>query len=272
MYSGFITAKRTLPAVGVHQRFDTAAYRMVSSYFAEGTFPTLRQILHFEGINGPDGLKVKSPGKHEPSHLYNPENQTGPIPELIAKHYDRMVEAVKDKDMVRTAFEAAWMAHYICDGLTPAHHFPLQDRLAEHTTGKTPRGGYSVRQSGESTMEAVRKGWAIWGGKGLLTTHFNFEIGVATVLLGQKIQVRLDMAKLAEAKQVGAASFFKQEAKEIAGLHLYERFVEKGWTSDMARVVKAKLAPQITQTIGIMWLLAYLEAGQELALQAAGEN
>ncbi len=269
MYSGFITSKRTVNAVGVHQRFDTVAYRMVAAYFADGTFPALAQILHFEGINGPDGLKVKSPGKDEPSHLYDPVADTGPIPEHIMGHYDRLVETLKCGDMVRAAFEAAWLAHYVCDGMTPAHHFPLDKHIAEHGLEKNSRGSYSVRRPGESPLMAVRRGWAMLGGKGLLTTHFNFEMGVATALLGQRIKIKLDAVKLAAAGKLGPVDFFKQEARDIAELGMYERFYRRGWDPQLARLVKTRLAPQTVQAIGIIWLLAYLEAGRELARDAS---
>lgn len=269
MYSGFITSKRVIAAVGVHQRFDAVAYRIVEPYLMPTMFPNVRQILHFEGINGPDGLKVKSPGKNEPSHLYDPLGDVGPIPEHIKQHYDGLVVALKQQDMVRAGFEAAWMAHYICDGLTPAHHFPLDKHIQKHELVKTEKGRYRVRQPGEPARETVKKGWAVWGGKGLLTTHFNFEMGVAAALLGQKIRVRLDVAKLAQARQMGIIDFFKQEALDIAELNMYERFYRRGWNTELARQVKVKLAPQTVQTIGIAWLLAYLESGQELLETAA---
>lgn len=275
MYSGFITSKRAIAAVGVHQRFDTVAYRIVESYFAASTFPSLAQIIHFEGVNGPDGLKVKSPGKNETSHLYNPLTDTGPVPEYIEQHYKGLVAALKQHDMVRAAFEAAWMAHYICDGMTPAHHFPLDEHLEKHELVKTPKGRYRLRQPGEPARATVKKSWAVWGGKGLLTTHFNFEMGVAAALIGQRIRVRLDVAKLVEARQMGITEFFKQEARDIAELQMYERFYDKGWNTELARQVKVKLAPQTVQLIAIAWLLAYLETGQEVLekdLQQAKEQ
>jgi hypothetical protein len=268
MYSGFITSKRTVAAVGVHQRFDAVAYRMASPYFADGTFPALEQILQFEGMNGPDGLKVKSPGRDEASHLYDPSSEQGPIPRHIKRHYAGLVTALKREDQVRAAFEAAWLAHYICDGLTPAHHFPLDQHIAEHGMTKSVRGGYVVRNPGESMMTAARKGWAMLGGKGHLTTHFNFEIGAAATILGQRIRVRLDVAKLAEAQRLGMLDFFKQEARDIAELQMYQKFYRRGWTPEMARLVKSRLAPQTVQAIAIIWTLAYLDAGRELAQDA----
>lgn len=267
MYSGFVTSKRTVAAVGVHQRFDTVAYRLAKPYINEATFPSLTQILHFEGINGPDGMKVKSPGKSEVAHLYDPLADRGPIPGLVQQHYSALVDSLKANDLVRAAFEAAWLAHYVCDGLTPAHHYPLDEELAKHQLTKTAKNRYKMRQPGEPARETLKKSWAVWGGKGLLTTHVNFEMGVLAALAGQKIRVRLDDSKLAHARQIGAVEFFKLEAREIAGLRMYERFYQKGWSMELGREVKTILAPVSVQTIAIVWLLAYLESGQQAVAQ-----
>lgn len=267
MYSGFVTSKRTVSAVGVHQRFDTVAYRLAEPYFNHGTFPSLAQILHFEGINGPDGMKVKSPGKSEVAHLYDPLTDRGPIPQLITQHYDGLVAALKDYDEVKAAFEAAWLAHYVCDGLTPAHHYPLDEELAKHQLTKTAKNRYKMRTPGEPARKTLKKSWAVWGGKGLLTTHVNFEMGVLAALVGQKIKVHLDDGKLAHARQVGPVEFFKEEAREIADLRMYERFYQKGWSMELGREVKTILAPVSVQTIATLWLLAYLESGQQTVAQ-----
>ncbi|HEX7259795.1 MAG TPA: hypothetical protein VF272_02585 [Candidatus Saccharimonadia bacterium] len=268
MYSGFITSKRIVPAVGVHQRFNAASYRMIAPYFAEGTFPTLKQLMHFEGMNGPDGLKVKSPGHHDPGHLYNPETGAGDIPRLITDHYRNLVSALRSKDLVRAGFDAAWLAHYICDGLTPAHHFPLNENVAkqsEHSKRIPKRYKYTVIVPGINFFDTIRRSWAVWGGKGLLTTHFNFEVGVAAALVGFRLKADLNHEQLAKARSVSLLPFFKSEAQSIAELEMYKSFYVSGWNSELARMVKNRLAPQIVQTIAIAWLLAYLEAGLESA-------
>src|SRR5437016_3491382 len=121
MFSGFVSHKHVIKSIGIHQRFDMAAYRAIKPFIALGEFPSLGQILHFEGYNGPDGLKVKSPGLHEPSHLYDPYNDSGEVPMHIENHYQKLVQALVDDDIIRAAFEAGWLAHYVTDGLTPAH-------------------------------------------------------------------------------------------------------------------------------------------------------
>jgi len=263
MYSGFITTQRTVPGVGVHQRFDRAAYRIAGPFFAPGSFPSKRRIVHFEGLNGPDGIKAKSPGHHDPGHLYDPTTGEGDIPDLIQSHYTRLVQALQEQDMIRAAFDAAWLAHYICDGLTPAHHFPLDYYLADHAGRYKDKRHFKhgIIVAGDTPTDTLRRSWALWGGKGLLTTHFNFELGVATALVGHRIRATFDPAHLAAARVVGPIEFFRKEAAAIASLQMYERFYESGWTAELGWLVRQRLAPQTVQAIATTWLLAYLEAG-----------
>ena len=271
MYSGFVTRKRVVKSIGIHQKFNSAAYRMVAPYLRTQAFPSIKQINHFEGLNGPDGLKVKSPGINEPNHLYDPVNDTGEVPSHIINHYEQLVDALKKHDMIRAAFEASWLAHYVTDGLTPGHHFPLEEEL-----GKLKRESLNRKDSFaakgllyDATLKGtIRKNWAIWGRRGLLSTHFSFELGVATTLLLSPIRGKLDPAKLAVARQTGALEFFKHEAREIAQLELYDQFTHQGWTAKVATAVRNQLAPHTAQTVGIIWLLAYLEADLELAKAA----
>lgn len=247
MYSGFITPKRTVKRLGIHQRLDKAAYQMVSSFFEPGTFPSIREILHFEGFNGPDGIKVKSLGHDDPSHMYDPITDKGHVPELIHRHYRALVSSLARQDMVRASFEASWLAHFVADGLTPAHHFPY-DELKEELFGKDSAYGF------------LKRNWHWFGWKGVISTHMNFEMGIAVALLVFPIKAKIDIIKLAHAKQIGALGLFKQEAKVICDLGLYDRFYKFGWTARLVQEIKNKLAPNTAQLIGMIWLLAYLEA------------
>jgi hypothetical protein len=281
MYSGFITPKRVVKRVGIHQRFDMAAYKMIELYLptAEGAFPGIKEILHFEGYNGPDGLntkvglkpkglKPKDNHDHNPSHLYDPLTDSGEVPVHIHNHYTALVQALKAEDRIRAAFEAAWLAHYIGDGLTPAHHWPLEDKVAE----AAENASLALKRGDVSKFRAaLQKNWAIWGAKGHMTTHFNFEMGIAFAMLVFRIKPVFSEHELARARQLGPVDFFKNEALSIANLHLYDRFYREGWTNDLARIIRNDLAPRTARTIGIIWLLALLEAGQELAVEALHE-
>lgn len=265
MYSGFVSKHKSVTRIGIHQRFDIAAYRMIKRYLPDGLFPTINEILHFEGYNGPDGLKVKSRGQNEPSHMYDPVSDTGDAVIHIENHYAGLVSALTENDTVRAAFEAAWMAHYVGDGLTPAHHWPLEEKLEEAAT-LVPR---EVKRGNVGKFAALaKKNWEIWGAKGHMTTHFNFELGVAFALLVYPIKPVLSEAELASARSLGPVEYFKTQARDIADMYLYDEFYEHGWTAAIASKVKNKIAPQAARTIGILWLLALLESHQEMALEA----
>lgn len=274
MYAGFITTKRVVTRAGIHQRFDMAAYKMVEKYLPEGDFPSIKHILHFEGYNGPDGLKSKSGLKYKtkedtnPSHLYDPITDSGEVPAHIEHHYGGLVSALKKGDEIRAAFEASWMAHYVGDGLTPAHHFPLEDKVA----AAAEQAAHDIDAGDISKFTAMlKKNWAIWGAKGHMSTHLNFEMGVAFALLIFRIQPVFDELELNRARALGPVQYFKREAREVAELNLYDRFYKYGWTADIASVVKNQLAPKVARTIGIIWLLAVLEADKQSCyeLQAA---
>src|SRR5919199_3550107 len=133
MYSGTIIRTKSGRVMGVHQKIDRVVYRHIKKKLTKRQFfPTLHDILHFEGVNGPDGIKKKSPAKDEPWHYIDPKNPDDrAILVMINDHIYNMAVALKAKDEHRAAFEAAWMAHAIVDGLTPAHHFPLDEKIEE---------------------------------------------------------------------------------------------------------------------------------------------
>ena len=61
---------------GAHQKIDRVARNHLADIF-EGRgyyFPKTWQILKFEGLNGPDGIKRKTPGQDELWHYYDPKN------------------------------------------------------------------------------------------------------------------------------------------------------------------------------------------------------
>jgi len=263
MYSGFVTQTKVIKRAGIHQRFDMAAYKMIKPYLPP-SFPTQKDIIHFEGYNGPDGLKVKNPDEAVLSHLYDPATDTGDVPMHIANHYARLVESLKAGDPIRSAFEASWMAHFIGDGLTPAHHWPLEEKLYE--AREAAQDAALDDKDFARLMAQAKKHWALWGSKGHYSTHFNFEMGVAFALIMVPIRATFDEAMLAHARRLGPIEFFKEKAREVADLHLYERFYKEGWNNDIATIIKNDIAPTTAAVIGYIWLLAILEAGQELAI------
>ena len=259
--------------MGAHQRIDRKARASLKPYLPPGTaFPPLRAILHFEGLNGPDGLKRKSPAKDEPWHFYSPFNDDDKqLIELIGDHYKELVAALRRHDEVRAAFEAAWVAHAIVDALTPAHHYPYEEKLTELRGGEGNDTRTSLREKlvmpGANRRDAVRNNWKMWGPRGLISTHGYFEWGVA-VLLTQVPPRRLALSArdLAEVQQLGVTELFRQRAREIAGLNMYEQYYRTGWTAALAAQVREQLIPVVVQTVALTWF-----AAAEEAEEAAGE-
>lgn len=265
MYAGFITSKYTADWLGAHQKFNKVAYRLTLPYVDYDAFPQLEKIQHFEGYNGPDGIKVKSPHRHEePSHFYDPESGQGELLEHISNHYNSLAEALSLGDMSRAAFEAAWLSHSIVDGLTPAHHYPYEDELMvmyEAARQEFRKRRHKVWLQGDSRRQMLRHNWQMWGHKGLLSTHILFETGVAAAIVTSGFKENINPAKLIKARREQPLEFFKQQATAIHKLRLYDEFYRSSWTVGLARKVRYQLAPEIIQTVAIMWVLAAEEAG-----------
>ena len=133
MYSGTTLRNKSGRLMGVHQKIDRVARKHVSKFpDYEDRFPSIKTILQFEGKNGPDGIKRKSPSIDEPWHFIDPTNiENSPLITVIEQHLSNLTAALTSNNTERAAFEAAWLSHAITDGLTPAHHYPLEEKLTE---------------------------------------------------------------------------------------------------------------------------------------------
>lgn len=268
MYSGLTITKMSGRVMGAHQKIDRVARKHLSRLLVDDTiFPTPRQILHFEGKKGPDAIKRKSPAKDEPWHYYSPfDNNDAQIVDLIKRHYDQLVAELKNANSERTAFEAAWLAHALVDGLTPAHHYPYEEKLVELMGGRGIETRTTIKDKwfipGDTRRAKVKNNWKMWGPRGLITTHAFFELGIASLIaplnFGEAVPRQADLTRL---KQIGPYEWFKQTAREIAVLDFYERFMSKGWTPKLAYQIRHKLGPAIVQTVTLVWYCALVDAG-----------
>ncbi len=267
MYSGTTLTRYSGRLLGAHQRIDRVAYKhLLKIVENQSNFPSIRTIIHFEGKNGPDGIKRKSPAQNEPWHYYSPfDDKDFGLIELIEGHYEELVKQIKKGNTERAGFEAAWLSHAIVDGLTPAHHYPYEKKLTE-IRGEGIETRTTVRQkiimSGATRGESMKKNWKMWGPKGLLTTHGLFEIGLATIIAPLRFgEAKPRSADIKKMEEIGPVAWFKQAAREIAILGMYESYYENGWTSKLAWQVRHRLAPVTVQTVTLIWYSALKDAG-----------
>lgn len=267
MYSGTTLTPFSGRILGAHQKIDRLARRQLQELIEDTeAFPGIREILKFEGKNGPDGIKRKSPAQNEPWHYFNPFDATdNQLCQMIDEHYKVLASALKEGNATRAAFEAAWLAHAIVDGLTPAHHFPYEEELKKlrGDEGRETRTTIAKKiiMPGEKPSQQVANNWKMWGPKGLMTSHGTFEFGVATIIAPIKAKHIPPSEEMLEIiRREGIVPVFQKSAKEIAAMDLFIEYHKRGWTSKLARKVRLEMMPIIVTTVMLAWYGAYLEA------------
>lgn len=255
--------------MGAHQKIDRIARGHLEKMMPRSEFPRTRTILHFEGNNGPDAIKRKSPAKDEPWHYIQPfDTLDCNLLEIIEGHYKALVLALRRGDDVRSAFEAAWLSHAIVDGLTPAHHYPYEEKLVELRGGEGLETRTTIKKKlvmpGETRRNQLNNNWKMWGPKGLFTTHAAFEWGFATVVLPLRLRAALPtQAEIEAFTAAGVSKWYREQAQNIAGLGMYENFYKQGWSSKLARQVRRELAPSIVRSVTTAWYGALIESRRE---------
>lgn len=267
MYSGTTLTRYSGRLIGAHQKIDRVARRHLGLLLKDNrAFPGIRLILQFEGLGGPDAIKRKSPAVDEPWHYFDPfDDSDTQLISLIEEHYKNLVKELKQGNRERAAFEAAWLAHALVDGLTPAHHYPYEEKLVELRGGdgletRTTIKGKLV-MPGLNRREKVRNNWRMWGPKGLFTTHGLFEMGVATLIAPLSFhETILTGADTALIQEVGTIHYFRRVAREVAVLDMYKNYYLKGWTPKLAYQVRHSLGPIMVKTVALAWYAAHTEA------------
>lgn len=267
MYSGTTLHGKSGNLIGAHQKFDRVARKFVTSLRPDSGFPSTGDILHFEGNQGPDAIKRKSPAVDEPWHYWDPTDpEDVGVLEMIARHRTSIIRALKEGSQEKVAFDAAWMAHAIVDGLTPPHHYPYERELLK-LTGKSLEDRSTVRDKivikGDTKRQTLSKNWRMWGAKGLLLSHASFEWGVSTVVAPMKITAGLpSQADIKHARNIGFTKYYTEQALAIYELNMYERYLRRGWSTKLAREIRQELAPRIVRSIVVAWILAIDESRQ----------
>jgi hypothetical protein len=263
MYSGTTLTKYSGRVLGAHQKLDRVARRHLAVLIHDNqSFPGIRQILHFEGKNGPDAIKRKSPAKDEPWHYFNPfEPEDTQLLDLIDDHYNQLVKELKENNFERAAFDAAWLAHALVDGLTPAHHFPYEEELTKLRGGKGRETRTTIKEKvvmhGDTHTELLMNNWKMWGTKGLMTTHGSFEWGFSVLITPMSFTDAVPTAaEVARMQKIGLRQYFTEVAREVAIMGLFDEYYEKGWNLRLAYRVRYKLAPLLIKTITLAWYAA----------------
>ena len=268
MWSGTTLTNYSGSIIGAHQKVDRVAFKFLGEITNHNRkFPRLKDVLYFEGKNGPDGIKSKSPAKDEPWHFYDPfDPDDTKLLELLEMHYLELVKQLKKGSPERATFDAAWLAHGLVDGLTPAHHFPYEEKLMEIRGGESMETRDSIKDKiimpGRSISEKLKNNWLMYGFKGLMSMHGFFEIGVGLLLAPIKMKnAKPTRRELEELTEIGYAEVFKRAAREIALLDMYDRFHQKGWSVKLSRDVRNHLGPIMAKTVCLTWYSAMRDAG-----------
>jgi len=272
MYAGTIFRKSSGKIAGTHQKIDRVARRKLQPHIPSVVhFPASREIVRFEGLNGPDGIKRKTPSRDEPWHFIDPTDPNDrQILDLIRGHENNLIAALTEKNRERAAFEAAWLAHAIVDGLTPAHHFPYTERINEirgEDLWTRTTLAKKIIMPGDTMRKKLVNNWEYWNPKnGLMTTHGIFEFGIAWMTAPLRFpDVRLkrnDRDKIRDAG--GIVPLYVDMVKKVYDWHMYDEFLQKSWTTKLARRVKNQLMPTIIHAVLMEWYYCAWQAGKNL--------
>lgn len=252
--------------IGAHQKIDRVARRNFEDYLEPFfPFPDIKAILKFEGINGPDGVKLKSPGVDEPWHFIDPTDPTDTrLMAYVRDHLHNLEVALRDDNMSRSAFEAAWLAHAVADGLTPAHQTPESETikiLREESAEKQTLRSKLILPSEGSTRTFVKNNWEHWGAGGVMTTHTMFEAGVATTIKALKFEdVKPSSNDIVRLEKEGFETLFHEAISRVYALDMYTAYKKHGWTRKMASLTRRQLMPDIVRTVILAWYAAYQKA------------
>jgi len=223
MYGGTCFYRNSGTYSGVHQKIDRIARRQLNKYIPKSIkFPKIDDILYFEGSNGPDGIRTRDSSKDVPRYVITPtDSKDRELLDTLNGYIQNLSQALKDKNSERAAFESAWMAHAISDGLSPAHHNPM---------------------SGDFK-------------------HLIFECGMIPIVVPAKFEINyLDDEDIDRLAKLGFENLFLESLHKIYSAKIYERFGKIGWTWHLASETRNMLIPEIAKVVALAWYQAILMA------------
>ncbi|PIS42676.1 MAG: hypothetical protein COT24_02260 [Candidatus Kerfeldbacteria bacterium CG08_land_8_20_14_0_20_40_16] len=254
MYSGKYLGK-FLPffAWGTHWFINKEALSLLEKEGVKiGTdFPPLRLINIFEEFRGPDGAWIR--GEYPDSNMsYNPDTGEGNAPREAVRLLGKLILALEEKDVYVIAQEAAWLAHVVADMLWPPHQVGhYKDFTIHYWFWKIHTDWYDGLTG------------ALWDKN---DKHSKIEFLTAFAFGGRKEKKgTLDYNLIDEAKKnyFVVENYLKSKAKAIKALHIYERFIEKGWSNEIKAEINQKLFPMMISYVATLWYLACLFKKEE---------
>lgn len=151
------------------------------------------------------------------------------------------------------------MAHAITDALTPAHQYPMTDKIIE-ISGKSPSERDKIIKkmflSGDNWRERILNNWEYIGPKGVMSSHMLYEMGVATMISSMAAKKFALMPTNEEIQIVLDGNFmklFENKIKWVFNQEYYKRYMEKGWTTRLAQETKYILLPEISKMVALGW-------------------
>ena len=270
MYAGITLRRGSGRIIGVHQRIDRAARRHLNKHIPKSIdFPKITNILYFEGKNGPDAIKRKSPSQDEPWHFIDPtEPNDRALLQMINDHIINLAKALRDSNDVRAAFESAWLAHAVVDGLTPPHHYPLDKKIEElwgkpHYERMTTKDKNIIK--GINRLDTISKNWKYWRVGGIFMGHIMFEMGVISAIDISKFKKsgpkNNDINRL---NNEGFETLFVESLNKIHNMKMYDEFSKNGWTMNLAIKTKKVLIPEIIKVVTLAWCQSVFMATEPL--------
>jgi len=253
-----------------HQKVDRVAYQHLIALLDPKINPpiSIDEILYFEGSRGPDAAKLKKGVTESPWHFYQPYGINSIFLKVVTDHYDRLVEQIVAGNKEHAAFEAAWLAHALVDGLTPAHQYPYEKELASiRNSDKKTRCNISshLLVHTDSAKESLKRSFKLIGPRGLLTTHTGFEAGASSIILSLNLAKALpDNTDLKLLESTSFIDIFERYARQIEHFKMYDRFYRRGWTQALARDMRLEVAPRMVRMVTLAWYSAFVSAGQQM--------
>lgn len=270
MYAGITIGKRSGRIVGVHQRIDRVARRELGKIIPKNSyFPSTKDIIYFEGANGPDAIKHTNKSQDEPWYFIDPtKSDDRELVKIINNHIHNLSESLKNDNRVKAAFEASWLAHAVVDGMTPAHHYPLDTKI-EELWGKSHRQRTSIKEKGLikgiNKRDTLSKNWQYFGAGGIMTAHIMFEMGVASAIVTEKFKnCGPNQNDIVILKKSGFEIIYIDVIKKIYALGMYDEFCKNGWTRSLASKTRKVLIPEIIRLVVLAWCQSLINSGYDL--------